>query len=251
MLLTDEENVQKSLSESNIALRLVREGRLNAGVHFWRALVILDELTDLHKKRNYIMEIAMRFSGLKFYDLALFAIQSAIEIDESLQDKKSLTNDMIAYGNINMNLGNIQVATETYQQIIDICLKNNMFANAASASTNLAQILAQDGNMVKASTLLEQSLEYLEKEPFPNTEITTRLVLINILYIRKVDPDKIIDNAEVLFNCYSDKIPQHTKQMVAMALENAFEQYLMEHPELEAQSWRTSKAYLLNYWRRR
>ena len=247
---TDEEIIRKSVNEANIAMSMIREGRINAGVHFWRALVYLDSLKDLRMKRNELIIISNQlFSRMKFYDLSLFAVQSAIELDELLQDPRSLVNDMIDYGNINVNMGNNDLALDNYRRVIDICLGNNDFANAASASTNLGGILASMGKMLEAIPLLNQSIEYLKKAPFPETEINTRLLLINVLYIQKIEPAKVIENAEVLYNLYADKIQKDSKKMVASALESAIERYLLDHPELELQAWKKQKLPMLTYWK--
>jgi tetratricopeptide (TPR) repeat protein len=251
-VLTDEEICDQSANESRIAFKKLRERRLNAGVHCWRALTVLDNMKDLRMKRNCLLVLAEQvFKGLKCFDLSLFAIQSAIEIDKSLSDTKSLAQDLLVYGNINMDLGNTYSAIEAYRKTIEINLKNQDFANAASASTNLAIMLANNYKLEESITLLNQSLSYLDKKPFPDTEITTRLALIRILSLKNIEATKVIENAEVLFNLYSAKIPQNTKSMVAGALEQAIQRYLLDHPELDLKLWRAQKLSLLNYWRSR
>jgi tetratricopeptide (TPR) repeat protein len=249
-LSTDEEIIRKSISEANIAVGIIRTGRLDAGAHFWRALEYLDNIKDLPTRRKQLIHISTElFNGFMFYDLSLFAVQSAIEIDKILQDQRTLVADIIAYGNINMNMGNNDLAADNYRKAIDICLKNKDYADAASASTNLAGILASNGKMLEAIPLLYQSIEFLRKDPFPETEINTRLLLINVLYLQKTEPTKIIENAEALYKLYPDRIPKDPKKMVAGALESAIERYLLEHPELEIQSWKKQKLPLLSYWK--
>ena len=249
-LPTDEAIFNESINESNIAMRILRERRLNAGVHCWRALVVLDGVKDLRMKRNCLIGLAERFfNGLTFFDLSLFAVQSAIEIDESLSDPKSLAGDLLIYGNIQRDLGNTTSAIETFRKSLEMSIEIEAFANAASASTNLAVMLANNEKMDEALSLLYRSLSYLKKAPFPETETNTRLILINILYLKSIKPEEVIENAEVLFNRFSNKIPGHTKSLVSSALEKAIAKYLLDHPEIEPQLFRAQKFPLLNYWR--
>src|SRR5262249_8773672 len=129
-------------------------------------------------RRDEISTLATLFDMYGFHDLALMAAEEAVELDRILGLDKLLAEDIVSAGCAHQNMDNTAKAEACFQEALEICLRRNDWANAASANTNIAGIVANRGEMAKAIEMLEVSLEYLAKEPFDDTELKTRLTLL-------------------------------------------------------------------------
>ena len=139
---------------------------------------------------------------------------------------------------IYVRLGVAEEASRAYRSALAIGLEQRHFANAASASTNLAVLLANSGQLDQAIELLKNSLEYLEKESFPDTEMNTRSALIQLLSATKREPLFAIETARALFSRF-----RNTRQAEATipALERIIARHLQRHPELDEQAWKAQQ----------
>src|SRR6185295_12637876 len=109
-----------------------------------------------------------------------------------------VVNDFLSYGNIQNNIGNHAKARDAYQEALDISMQSKKFSNAASCSTNLAMLYFKDHQVVSAMKLLEQSFEFLKKDPFPETEFFTRINWLQIAYYEKQNENSVIEMAKSL-----------------------------------------------------
>jgi len=175
--------------------------------------------------------------GAGFEDLAMMALTDVLAADRQLGDERSLTNDMMTYGNVQVRLGNLGEAEATYRSLIDDTLKKADHANAASASTNLAGLLANDGFLAEARELLENSLRYLEEEAFPDTERNTLLTLIQVLDLAGAEPEAIFQHARSL-EPYAGDLPPQVREMVTRLVDGATGRHLAEHPQPDPQTWK-------------
>ena len=135
---------------------------------------------------------------LGFPDLALMAAEDSVILDRELKLDRLLHQDLLAIGNAHLNLGNVGKAEACYREALDIAIGREDWANAASASTNLGNVAAQREDFPTAIEHYEKSLEYLAKEPFPDTEMNTRMMLLQVSEIQKVDVERVLDNARRL-----------------------------------------------------
>ena len=110
---------------------------------------------------------------------------------------------------------------------------NGDYADAASAATNLGSLFAREGDLVEAAALLEQSLAYLEREPFPDTELKTRFMLLQVLDVQGAARRHVLDAAAPLGR-WSDQLTEPLRDRLTEVVEAA----LRDCPERRAQfSW--------------
>jgi tetratricopeptide (TPR) repeat protein len=233
-----ESHVERSQTELRRAAAALQRGyRDDAGVHAWGALECLDHLQDPQERRNQLSGIAELLLDAGFEDLAMMALTDALAADRQLGDERSLTKDMMTYGNVQVRLGNLGEAEATYRSLIENTLKRADHANAASASTNLAGLLANDGFLAEARELLENSLRYLKAEAFPDTERNTLLTLVQVLDVAGAEPEAILQHARSLEQ-YAGDLPPQGREVLTRVVDGAAERHLAEHPGPDPQRWK-------------
>jgi tetratricopeptide (TPR) repeat protein len=216
------------------AFEALNEGhREAAGLILWTALNELDAVADDGVRRTQAGRVANLCSYTGFDDLALFAFDAAIELHEAAGDVRALANDRLTLGNVHLRLGNLATAESAWRFAHEAAKANGDYANAASAATNLGSLFAQEGDLTEAAALLEQSLAYLEREPFPETELNTRFVLMQVLDAQGAARARVLDVAAPL-GSWGDQLTGPHRNRLTEVVEAA----LPEHPERRAQfSW--------------
>lgn len=218
----DEEIVVRSREELIAGRRALERGEKDkASTHFWNVLDCLDEIEDRKERRGELWLFASHLVKLGFIDLAVMAVREAIELDETLGDRRHLAEDILTLGNANLQLGNTDEAAVNYREAMQIFLDNEEYGNAASACTNLAGIIANQGQMDDAISLLRKSMEYLQIRQHPNTEMITRMTLIQALGSEGCDPQELIDIARVLFERFCDDLQRDHLEVITPHLESA------------------------------
>jgi len=234
-----EESVGQSQVEANAGVAAMRQGRKEeAGLHFWHALQYLDNVQDLRERRNLLSEISEFFFNAGFDDLALMAVLDAIESDERLGLDRGLIKDGMTYANIHTRLKNLEQAEAQYRALMERGLKSGDYANAASASTNLAAILANHNYLEEAIQRLESSLEYLAAQSFPDTEIKTRLTLIQVFELQKSDPEHTFDAARALLDRFAEGLPPQYREVLVQSVESALKRYTQDRPDVDREAWK-------------
>jgi tetratricopeptide (TPR) repeat protein len=199
---------------------LRNDRREEAGLLLWDALQGLDAVDDDDLRRSLAGRLGNVCWQVGFDDLALFALDVAIELGEQAGDARALENDRITLGNVHQRLGNLREAEAAFQLVEESAVPNGNYANAASVSTNLAGILAQEGYLADAAERLERSLEYVEREPFPDTELNTRFLLLQVLESMGESPARILDVAEPL-GAWADQLEEPHRARLAEVIEGA------------------------------
>lgn len=195
------EAIARSQHEVNLGIHALRRGRKDeAGIYFWRALDALDAVDNERQQRDVLSEIAQFFLTAGFEDLALMAVADAMALDAKLGFPAGMIRNRMTHANVHMRLGNHEAAEASYRELIEHCVKHGELANAASASTNLAIILANEGYRKEAIGMLAQSLRWLEQDALPETEIITRITLVQVLEFEESDPARIFDEARALLD---------------------------------------------------
>lgn len=236
----DEDIIESGRQEVNNGIGKLKMGQKDkASTHFMKAMDYFDSIDDKMKRRDELGVFASLLVRMGFGDLAVMSGGDAIELDRALGEKKKLVEDLLTLGNAHDTLGNPDKAIENNQEALRICLDNGYFADAASANTNLAGIIANKGRMDEAISMLRKSLEYLKKEPFPESEKNTRLMLIQALGIQKQGPEEIIENVKIVFRNHFNELRRDQLGAIMPHLTNAVQQYLEKHPEIDPDSWKT------------
>jgi tetratricopeptide (TPR) repeat protein len=233
------DSVKRSQDKVRAGVAAIRQGRKDeAGLYLLRALQYLDDVQDLRERRNLLSEVSEFFLSAGFEDLALMAVLDALEADKQLDFERGLVKDSMTYANIHTRLENLEQAGASYRSILDRCLKNGDYANAASASTNLAGILANENYLGEATQLLENSLEYLKVEDFRDTEINTRLMLIQVLELRKTDPQRTFDEARTLLDRFANDLPPQYREVLAQFVESALKRCSQDRLDVDVEEWK-------------
>lgn len=231
--------ILKSQEEVNAGLVAIKQGMKDeAGNHFWYALQQLDKVNNSTERRNLYSEISELLYNVGFEDLALMAVLEALDADAKMGLQRSFIKDSMTYANIHTRLGNLEESEAKYRAIMQSCLKNGDYGNAASASTNLAGILADENYLEEATQLLQNSLDYLKLEDFPDTEINTYLMLIQILELQKREPERIFEVARMLLNRLYHKLQPRHCEILTQVIESVLTRYFQSDAEIDVAQWR-------------
>jgi tetratricopeptide (TPR) repeat protein len=149
-----------------------------------------------------------------------------------------MAEDMLTVGNIHIYMENTAKAEACFTEALTLFRKRGNWANAASATTKLANIVANRGQMAKAIELLEESLNYLAKAPFEETEIQTRFALLQAMEFDGRDVDRAIENARRLCGSYWDKMPEGQREVVRDFVGRAVDRYMQAHPQTNVAQWK-------------
>lgn len=209
-----------------------------AGILFTKAFNRTEELEDDRTRRDEVSVLSSVFENCGFFDLALQAAEEAVDLDYDLGLTNLMAQDIIAVGNAHLNLENTAQAEEHYNKALKIFLDEDDLGNAASANTNLAGIIANRGDIPQAIELLKKSLEYLAKQPFPETETSTRFALLQTMEIEKYDVDQAVENARQLCSRFFNSMPDMHRNVAAEIINQTVQRYLEAHPELDAAAWK-------------
>jgi tetratricopeptide (TPR) repeat protein len=239
----NQRKVNELRAEANQGTETLRRGRTDlAAVHFDNAFGQAQNIKEDRVRRDEMANLAALFDQAGFFDLGLSAAEDTIKLDRSLGLESLAAQDLLELGNAHIGLENTAKAEHCFRDAMAIFLARKEFANAASASTNLAGIVANRGDMAKAVELFKQSLEYLEKERFDNTEIQTRVGLLQALEFTKGDVQVAIDNARKLCSRFFNLMPEVQKRVVRNVVEQAAERYLLSQRDIAPRQSKMWKA---------
>ena len=213
------------------AFAALQQGRREAaGLILWNALQALDAVGDDDERRSLAGRLGAVCLHAGFDDLALLALDVGIELHEAAGDIRALENDRMTVGTVHFRLGNLAAAESAWRRVHEDAVRNGDDANAASASTNLASLYAQEDRFADAADLLEQSLACLAREPFPETELNTRFLLFQVLAAQGAAPARVLDAAAPLGQ-WADQIGDAHRSRLADAIAGA----VAELPERRAE----------------
>ena len=242
----DDEKVKQLRAEGNNGIAALKRRLTDrAGEHFNNALNLADEIEDERQRRDELATLSALFQQCGFPDLALMAAEEAVELDRALGLESFLGQDIISVGNAHMSMENTQKAQAYFEEALGMFVEQGEWANAASANTNLAAIVANAGEMPKAITMLETSLRYLAKEPFDNTETQTRFLLLQALEVTVSDVARAVENAQQLVSRFLHEMPPDQRQMTVHFVAKLAARYLEAHPQANADAWKAATFPLL------
>ena len=242
----DEAIIKEIRAEGNQGIEAVKRRRADqAGLHFNNALNLAEDLEDERTRRDEISVLSDLFEQCGFPYLALMAAEEAVELDRSLGLDELMGGDIIGVGNAHMRMENTVKAEACFQEALAMFLKRADWADAASATTNLASVAANRGEMAKAIELLEESLEYLAKEPFEDTEIQTRFALLQTMELDGRHADRAVENARQLCGRLWDKMADVQREVARDFVGRTVERYLLAHPGTNAAAWKAKNFPML------
>ena len=217
--------------------------REEAGIFFYNALDHFEAIEEMAERRDELGPFGLFLDRVGYPDMALMAAQAAVELDKKMGNQRQLAEDTNTCGNAHLHLGNNEEALSLYRQALNICLENGDFDNAASASTNIALIIGNRGEMGEAIKMMYKSLEYIEKKPNPSTEIITRIALTQALEVEGREPLEVFSVARPIAR-FGDRLRPDQWEGLRGPLEQTVTRYNRCHPESSAQS--VKQEYLPN-----
>jgi hypothetical protein len=246
--LTDGEvrdRVAAEVHAGGIAFRDRR--RAVASGHLFDAICVASRAASRDVRRNELTKLSMLCVKAGFEDLALIALVGAIAELEAAGELDDAEASMFDVGNLFARLGNLDEMGYWNQRALDTSLARGHHAHAASASTNLAAIAAQRGDLERAEQLATASLGYLEREPLPHTELVTRSLLVRIAERRERPAEAAIAIARPIFGALRD-VPasEELRHEVKVALDSIARRHLAAHPALDGAAWK--REHLPELW---
>lgn len=234
----DSEVIQSIQDAANRGIEaLKRHDAAQASLDFDEALQLCDDVRDERARRDEVSILGSLFDHCGFPDLSLLAAEEAVDLDRKLGLEHELAGDLLNVGNAYQGAGNRKRAEEVYREVLALCLKRNELANAASANTNIAGMVADRGDWPAAIEMLKQSLAWLAQEPFPDTEKNTRLALVQLMDFTARSGEDAIDNARVLYAKFFDELPASHRKAAAAAIAATAERYLTAHENISRVKW--------------
>jgi tetratricopeptide (TPR) repeat protein len=232
-------NVSAVRAAANTGIEALNQRRPDkASAAFTEALKLATTLKDPTVRREETAALGNLFLNLNVVDLAQLAYEEAVDLDAQLGTNDLLGLDTLELGNAHSALGNEAEAEQCFRDALEILRSAKKWANAASASTNLGGIIANRGDMAEGMKLMEQSLGYLAKEEFPDTELQTRFGLLQIYELAAHDVERAVDNARTLFaKFYPVMVPAQRAAGIAM-VDTVVARYCAARPKLDCAKWR-------------
>jgi tetratricopeptide (TPR) repeat protein len=240
--MQDEDRIKEGRDQGNLGIQAIGDGRRDDGaVHFGAALDAFEAITEPETRRDELSTFAMLCDETGFPDLGLLAAQDAVLIGRDLRLRRPLAVDLLTLGNTQRSLGNTDEAEASYREALSLFIEAKSWADAASASTNIALIRANDDDTAAALPLLENSLEYLEEEAFPDTEFITRAALLQVHHDDpQDDPAPAIENARLLCDRFWPTMSREHRGYAEGLLGPVIDRYLAAHPLLDSSSWKAA-----------
>lgn len=187
-----------------------------AGVHAMTALESFSKIADKQRRREELRPLAVLFQRGGVEDLALVVLSRLVVIEQALENHQGVTSALLDIGNIYTGMENYDDARSYAERALDVALENGNFADAASASTNVASVFARRGDYESALPRLRRSLELLRKAENPHSEFITRALLIELLDKVGSNTDEAFAVARPLFGRLSSFAVQIQSQLVEM-----------------------------------
>lgn len=186
-----------------------------------------------------LTKLAVHCRTLWFEDLSLFAFVQAARESENMGEHERASTLMIEVGSLYSRLANLDEAAHWYQRARADGLAHSCYANAASASTNLATLAMAREDWPAAHQLASDSLDFLCRQPSPRTEAITRAVLILLAEHLDRPIDEALDHARTLFGALAKApVPEQVRKDAAAALDRLVQKYLSAHPEVDGPTWK-------------
>jgi tetratricopeptide (TPR) repeat protein len=217
---------------------LVRGDRLRAELCFSRAIGLIEDIDEPQARRNEYAAIGFILARSALPYLAVQVAREALALDRQLGNNVgALIADMLTYGTALGHLEQTSEAADVFQKLLDLCLEHRRYGDAASASTNLGAILCKLGDTEKARQHFKKSLEYLQEEEFPETEILTRINLLGLYEHLNEDPKTSLEFARETLDRFPESTLGGYRALIDERIGTAAVSYLRSHRSAAAKRW--------------
>jgi len=231
--------VEALLEQAIESTRAQRFGE--AGQRFLHAIEYIETLKDGAERSQQLGAIAHLCERTGHPDLALMALQGLLESGMRLNDPAKHCADLLTVANSWSVLGRTAASAAVNEGALVYALEHQRYADAASASTNLAMNDANSGRLPESLKRLQASLEFLAKDPNPDTDAITRLSLLQVVDAMQSDPAIALDAAADLFTRLQRHVGPDRWKIAAPAFHNLVGRYLVAHPEIDAEAWKRKR----------
>ncbi len=211
-----------------------------AVAHLNRAMQALENAPNERDRRDRYVAVANWLLRLGEAMGGLEAARAAVAVDEAMEDRNLLGQDILLVGTAVGTLGNLHAAEQAYRDARQIFIDDENWANAASATTNIAVLIGQD-DIDAGIDLLEESLVFLSREEFPATEITTRIALIQALALAERPGERVFEIAATLFERFWDELRPDQKQSSVGPLEQVMARHFSTTPVADEAGWKATR----------
>jgi hypothetical protein len=220
-------------------LEAERTGRFGAaGQHLLMALELIESWPDGPERSEQLRCTANRCIRAGHPDLALMAIQGLLESREHMCKPAQHCADLFSLAKCWNMLGRPAAATAVNEAALAHALERRQYGSAASASTNLAMNDLDEGRMQPSLRRLQASLEFLTKDPNPDTDAITRMVLLRVVDEMQTDPAIALDAAVDLFTRLQPHFGPERWKFAEPAFHRLVDRYISARPELDAVAWK-------------
>lgn len=172
-------------------------------------------------------------------DLALMTLRQLLDISDGVLTPSQRTADLLTLSSCWASLARPVTSTTVNESALAFAVEHALWADAASASTNLAALAASSGHLTMALERLQTSLGYLEKDNGnPSTDAITRLLLLRVTDALGSDPEPALLASTELFDRLEPEVGRDRWEDAAPAFHRLVERHLAAHPEINADAWK-------------
>jgi len=172
-------------------------------------------------------------------DLSLMALRDLLGSAAPNVQPSRRCADLLTLANCWTSLGRATAASSVNEAALALAVEHACWADAASASTNLAAFAAGSGQLDIALERLQESLGYLAQDNGnPDTDAITRLALLRVVDALDADPAPALAASADLFTRLAPHVGRERWEEAAPAFQRLVERHLAAHPEIDAQAWK-------------
>jgi hypothetical protein len=209
-----------------------------AGRCFLQVLELIDTWPDGPERSTQLSVLGDLCAGAGHPDLALMAVQGLVESPDRRRHPAQHCADLLTLANSWAGLGRTAAAAAVNGAVLALALEHQRYADAASASTNLAILDANAGRLPQSLERLQASLAWLAKDSNPDTDAITRLSLVQVVDAMHADPAIALDASVDLFTRLERHVGPQRWQAAAPAFHRLIERYVAAHPGLDGETWK-------------
>lgn len=213
-----------------------------ASVEMMAALESFFSIEDRAQQREALRPLVTLLERGGLEDLKLVVLVRLVAIEQALGNGSSLGGALIEIGNVYTNLENYAEARRYTERALADAIERRAFADAASASTNIASLHARENDFAAALPPLRRSMELIAKdEPGANdhTHFVTRMMLIQVLDQLGSDTDEAITAARPIFGRLAEFLPQVRGPLVEI-LDRIAGRYREAHGDVDHAAWKAA-----------
>lgn len=209
-----------------------------AGQYFLQAMELIETWPDGPERSQQLGFAAHLCTRAGHPDLALMAVQGLLESRERRNNPAEHCADLLTLASSWGGLGRPAAAAAVNEAALAYALEHQRYADAASASTNLAMNDANAGHLPQSLKRLQASLEFLARDSNPDTDAITRLSLLQVIDAMQADPAIALDASADLFTRLERHVGPERWKSAAPAFHRLVDRHIAAHPDLDGEAWK-------------